>query len=337
MMDMPPLRFAHVNGVRMGFYEAGPASDPTPFVLCHGWPEIAFTWRRQIKALSEAGYRVVAPDQRGYGATDCPSETEDYSIEHLTGDLVGLLDHLGLDKAIFVGHDWGGFVVWEMALKHAQRVAGVVSLNTPHLKRAPADPIAILRGRHGERMYIVAFQNPDHEADRFFAENVDKLFDAFLRAPLPRKASEVAGAGVSSKVNLDFAGFLAAYDSQRDKRARIMPEEERKVFVDAFRRTGFTGGINWYRNITRNWERAAGRDDTIRAPALMIMAERDLVQRPASADRMETLVPNLTKHLVRDCGQWTQEEKPQEVSATIIDWRRRVLERSIGADESVRK
>src|SRR5271154_7282481 len=142
MTDMPPLRFARVNGIRMGFYEAGPTSDRTPFVLCHGWPEIAFTWRRQIRALSEAGYRAIAPDQRGFGASDCPVATEDYSIEHLTGDLVGLLDHLKIDKAIFVGHDWGGFVIWQMPMRHPVRVAGVVGVNTPHWDRAPADPIA---------------------------------------------------------------------------------------------------------------------------------------------------------------------------------------------------
>ena len=130
---------------------------------------------------------------------------------------------------------------------------------------------------------------------------------------------------MSAEVDLDVIAFIAGYDPAQDRRPRIMSDEERQVFVDAFRRTGFSGGINWYRNITRNWEKAAGRDETVRAPALMIMAERDRVQTPASADRMEGLVPNLTKHLIRDCGHWTQEEKPEEVSATIMDWRRRTL------------
>ncbi|MFZ0810420.1 MAG: alpha/beta fold hydrolase, partial [Bradyrhizobium sp.] len=121
MLEMPPLQFAEVNGIRMGFYEAGPHSDAPPVILCHGWPEMAFSWRYQIKALSEAGIRVIAPDQRGYGATDRPEPVEAYDLEHLTGDLVGLLDHLKIDKAIFVGHDWGGFVVWQMALRHRDR------------------------------------------------------------------------------------------------------------------------------------------------------------------------------------------------------------------------
>ena len=125
MTQMPPLQFADVNGIRMGYYEAGPKTDATPIVLCHGWPEIAYSWRHQIQALSEAGLRVIAPDQRGYGATDRPEAVEAYDLEHLTGDLVGLLDHLGIEKAIFVGHDWGGFVVWQMPLRHSARVAGV--------------------------------------------------------------------------------------------------------------------------------------------------------------------------------------------------------------------
>src|ERR1044072_720334 len=147
MIDMPPLQYAQTNGIRMGFYEAGPKSDTPPVVLCHGWPELAVARRHQSKALSDAGIRVIAPDQRGYGATDRPDKVEDYDIEHLTGDLVGLLDHLNIDKAIFVGHDWGGFVVWQMPLRHVDRVAGVVGVNTPHTAPAPAAPLAFLRKR----------------------------------------------------------------------------------------------------------------------------------------------------------------------------------------------
>ena len=160
MIEMPPLQFAETNGIRMGFYEAGPKADRPPVVLCHGWPEIAFSWRHQIKALAEAGIRVIAPDQRGYGATDRPEPVDAYDLAHLTGDLVGLLDHLKIDKAIFVGHDWGGFVVWQMALRHRDRVAGVVGVNTPHYDRAPSDPIELMRKRFGDQMYIVQFQNP---------------------------------------------------------------------------------------------------------------------------------------------------------------------------------
>ncbi len=319
MTEMPPLRFAEVNGIRMGYHEAGPASDAPPLVLCHGWPELAFSWRHQIKALSQAGIRVIAPDQRGFGATDRPEAVEAYDIEHLTGDLVGLIDHLDIDKAIFIGHDWGGFVVWQMALRHPARVAGVVGINTPHAPHAPADPIAIFRKRFGERMYIVQFQDAAREPDRIFAENVERTFDVFMRKPLPGGADKAKAA----PPNLAFPQMVMAYDPAKDRREPILAPDEMRVFVETYRRTGFTGGINWYRNISRNWQRAAGLDHTVRVPSLMIMAENDVVLPPSAADGMEAVVPDLEKVLIAGCGHWTQQEKPEEVSRLLIDWRRR--------------
>jgi pimeloyl-ACP methyl ester carboxylesterase len=325
MIEMPKLEFAPTNGIRMGYYDAGPKTDTPPVVLCHGWPEMAFSWRHQIKALGEAGIRVIAPDQRGYGATDRPEPVEAYDMEHLTGDLVGLLDHLKIDKAIFVGHDWGGFVVWQMPLRHQARVAGVVGVNTPHWDRAPADPIELFKKRFGDSMYIVQFQDPAREPDRIFGSRVEQTFDAFMRKP--RKAVEPGDKGVGgiggSTANLAFPQMVAAYDAKHDPRTPILSPEEKKVFVDTFTRTGFTGGINWYRNFTRNWQRSAGLDHHVKVPALMIMAENDAVLPPSAADGMEKLVPDLEKYLVRDSGHWTQQEQPEEVSAKLIEWRRK--------------
>ena len=167
-------------------------------------------------------------------------------------------------------------------------------------------------------MYIVQFQD-SREPDRILAANVDKVFDALLRGPLPGEETGGARRGADQ----DFVGLVQAYDPAGGTRAPIISEEERQVFVEAFRRSGFTGGINWYRNITRNWENAAGRFRTVHAPALMITAELDPTQLPPSG--MDALVPNLTKHLVHSCGHWKQEEKPDEVNAAIVAWRRRVL------------
>jgi pimeloyl-ACP methyl ester carboxylesterase len=326
MIEMPPLQFAQTNGIRMGYYEAGPITDKPPVVLCHGWPEIAFSWRHQIKALGDAGIRVVAPDQRGYGATDRPEPVEAYDMEHLTGDLIGLLDHLKIDKAIFVGHDWGGFVVWQMPLRHPSRVAGVVGVNTPHLARAPADPIELFRKRFGDQMYIVQFQDPAREPDRIFGSRVEQTFDAFMRKPVRRadttpEEKVVAGVGASPRLNLAFPQMIAGYDAKHDPRTPILSPEEKQVFIDTFTKTGFTGGINWYRNFTRNWQRSAGLDYTVRVPSLMIMAENDAVLPPSAADGMEKLVPDLEKYLVKGSGHWTQQEKPEEVSAKLIEWR----------------
>jgi non-specific protein-tyrosine kinase len=249
-------------------------------------------------------------------------------MEHLTGDLVGLLDHLKIDKAVFVGHDWGGFIVWQMPLRHIDRVAGVVGINTPHTIRPPADPIELFRKRFGEQMYIVQFQNPSREADKIFNGRVEQTFDAFMRKPVPRSDTAppeppTAGVGASPRLNLAFPQMIANYDAKHDPRTPILSPEEKKVFVDAFTKTGFTGGINWYRNMSRNWQRSAGLDPTVRVPSLMIMAENDHVLPPSAADGMEKIVPDLEKYLVRDSGHWTQQEKPDEVSAKLIEWRRR--------------
>jgi non-specific protein-tyrosine kinase len=196
------------------------------------------------------------------------------------------------------------------------------------MDRAPADPIEIFRKRFGDMMYIVQFQDPAREPDRIFGSRVEQTFDAFMRKPLPRiddapQEPAAAGIGASPKRNLAFPQVVAAYDAKLDARVPILSAEEKKVFVDTFTRTGFTGGINWYRNMSRNWQRSAGLDHTVRVPSLMIMAENDAVLPPSAADGMERIVPDLEKYLVRDSGHWTQQEKPEEVSAKLIEWRRK--------------
>jgi non-specific protein-tyrosine kinase len=185
-----------------------------------------------------------------------------------------------------------------------------------------------MRKRFGDQMYIVQFQNPAREADKIFNSRVGQTFDFLMRQPLPRKEALLAepvtaGVGASSKLNLAFPQMVAAYDAKYDPRKPILSADEMKVFVDTFTKSGFTGGINWYRNWTRNWERAAALDHTVRVPALMIMAENDAVLPPSAADGMEKLVPDLEKYLVRGSGHWTQQEKPEEVSGQLIEWRRK--------------
>lgn len=314
MPEMPRLQRTELNGMRLGFYEAGPRTEAPPLVLCHGFPELAFSWRRQIKALSEAGYRVIAPDMRGFGASQGPPDVEAYDLVHITGDLAGLLNHLKIERAIFVGHDWGGGAVWRMAQEHPSRVAGVIGINTPHYARTPINPVEILRRRFGDDYYVVQFQRPDREPDRILAENVEKTFDFFFRIPAFPS---------SEKPNFAFPQIIAAYDASRDRRPKLLTPEEMAVFVETYRRTGFTGGINWYRNIERNWRRGADLSEMIGAPSLMIMAELDVVLPPSSANGMEARVPDLEKVLIRASGHWTMQEKPAEVNAAVLDWLKR--------------
>jgi pimeloyl-ACP methyl ester carboxylesterase len=318
MVAFPEPTMVKTNGIDMAVYESGP-KDGIPVVLCHGFPELAYSWRHQLPALGAAGYRVIAPDQRGYGRTSQPEKIETYDMVHLTGDLVGMLDALKIDKAIFVGHDWGGIVVWSMPLMHPSRVRGVVGVNTPFIPRAPMDPIALMRMRFGEDMYIVYFQKPG-VADAVLAKDTGRAFRFFMRK----------GGGTAE----DFAkrpqeeqNLALVHALQTDEKAwpgqLLLNPEEMKFFVDTFTRTGFTGGINWYRNFTRNWEASANLPQKVNVPGLMIMAEDDVVLSPAMADGMEQYVPDLEKALIRKCGHWTQQEHPDQVNTILIDWLKR--------------
>lgn len=312
--EMPPIQRAKVNGIELAYFEAGPR-DGVPIVLCHGFPELAFSWRHQIKALADAGRWVIAPDQRGYGGSSRPEAVTDYDMEHLTGDLVGLLDHVGAEQAIFCGHDWGGIVVWQMPLMQRERTAGVIGLNTPFLPRSPADPIVIMRNRFGPDMYIVWFQTPG-DADKTLAADVDRTLRFFMRKPRALQQPPTPEGGST----FAFKDLLAQWDGSYEPDA-FLSADELAVFVETFRRTGFTGGINWYRNFTRNWERSEGLPQRIDdLPCLMITAEKDAVLTPAMAEPMPMLIGDLEMHMVAGSGHWTQQEKPAEVNRLILDW-----------------
>ncbi|HEV2563104.1 MAG TPA: alpha/beta hydrolase [Rhizomicrobium sp.] len=318
MTDFPEPTMIKTNGIDMAVYEMGP-KDGLPVVMCHGFPELAYSWRHQMPALAAAGFRAIAPDQRGYGRTSRPEKIEDYDMEHLTGDLAGMLDALGIDKAVFVGHDWGGIVVWAMPLFQPDRVAGVIGLNTPFLARPPLDPIMGLRALYGENMYIVYFQKPG-VADAALAKDAGKSFRFFLR----KGAMSAKGWDKRPKEerNLELVNALQTDEANWPGEALLTPDEM-KVFVDTYTRTGFTGGINWYRNLTRNWVRTGTLEQKVRVPGLMIMAEDDVVLTPKMADGMERFVPDLERVLIKDCGHWTQQEKPQETNRAMIDWLKR--------------
>ena len=318
MVDFPEPTMVSTNGIDMAVYEAGP-KDGLPVVLCHGFPELAYSWRHQLPDLAAAGYRVIAPDQRGYGRTSRPEKVEDYDMPHLTGDLVGMLDALGLQKAIFVGHDWGGIVVWNMPLLHPDRVLGVIGVNTPFFARPPIDPIAAMRAMRGENNYVVFFQKPG-EADEILGRDVGKSFRFFMRKNAAT-AKEFANAPQEAK---NFELVRAVQEDESNWRgSSLLTAEEMKYFVDTYRRTGFTGGINWYRNLTRNWELSKDVEQKVKVPSLMIMAEDDVVLPPSLTEGMERYVPDLEKVLIEGSGHWTQQEKPAETSRAIIDWLKR--------------
>jgi pimeloyl-ACP methyl ester carboxylesterase len=316
--DFPEPEFAETNGIRLAFYQSGPKFG-IPVVLCHGWPEIAFGWRLQLEALAQAGFRVIAPDMRGFGRSSGPAgraAVEHYDVANLTADLVGLLDHLGIRQAVFAGHDWGGFVTWDMPLRHPERVLGVIGVNTPYIPRPAFDPVRFLRRVMGERMYMVEFQTFGR------GEDVLGLDTARSLAMLVRKSHATQAQWAASDPRKRRLELLHALDTPEQywPGEALLSTEEMQVYIDAYQRSGWEGGINWYRNISRNWANSAHLPKHIEVPALMVHADNDVVLQPRLGRKMARYIADLETHLIEDCGHWTQIERPSELNAILIDW-----------------
>ncbi len=315
-VDWTEPKYVQTNGIRMAYYEMGTGF---PIIFSHGFPELAYSWRHQLPAVAAAGFRAIAPDQRGYGLTDRPDKIEGYTIQHLTGDLVGLMDALKIDKAVFCGHDWGGMVVWMMGVLHPDRVAGIIGVNTPFIPRGPVAPTQMLKQMRGENNYIVAFQEPG-VADKILGDNTEKAFRMFMRAG-GTTAEEFAKLPADSPAR-NFE-ILTAIQGPAYTGPLLISEDDLKFYVDTYTRTGFTGGINWYRNMDRNWETTADKEYKVKVPAMYVGAEDDVVLPPSMANGIEQWVPDIEKHTIQDCGHWTQQQKPDELNKLIVDFMKR--------------
>jgi pimeloyl-ACP methyl ester carboxylesterase len=326
--EIPGTRHHMVDlagGVTLSVYEADAvddssrAGDRPAVVFSHGFPELAYSWRHQLPAVAAAGFRAIAPDQRGYGASSRPEPITDYDIHHLTGDLVELLDRLELERAVFVGHDWGGFVVWQMPLLHPDRVAGVVGVNTPYIPRLPIPPTEAFRMVAGDGMYILEFQAPG-VADEILQRDVPGLFDALFRTAMsPEEMARMAEETPPGPDGLTtFERIIAA----PRRGTLLLDDAEMAVYVDTFSQTGFTGGLNWYRNFDRNWETTpqldGARIDGV--PCLMVTASWDPVLTPAMAQGMPELIDDLEVQELPECGHWTPTERADELDALLTDW-----------------
>jgi pimeloyl-ACP methyl ester carboxylesterase len=285
-----------VNGIELNLLEEG---EGPLIVLCHGFPELAWSWRRQIPALAEAGYRVIAPDMRGFGGSSVPAAAEAYDILTLCGDMLGLLDAEGEEQAVFVGHDWGAHAVWSLAAYHSERVRAVAGLSVPFVPRAPAPPIPIMRAHLGEDFYIVWFQQPG-VADEALALDVRRTLTT----------------------SRQWTADWAEEEGANPRRPDWLAEEDLQVYIDAFERTGFTGGLNWYRNMDRNWELTEPfKDSRIEQPALFLTGELDLVRGFMPAAAMQGWVTDLRREvIVPDAGHWVQQQSPEAVNAALLEF-----------------
>jgi pimeloyl-ACP methyl ester carboxylesterase len=307
----PEPHFVDANGLRMAVFEQG---QGPAVILLHGFPELAFSWRHQLPALAGAGFRAIAPDQRGYGRTTVPPNVSDYRVSELIADLHGLLDALDLESATFVGHDWGALLLWQMAMLAPERIDKLIILNIPHFPRLPVEPIGMIRELLGDDYYIVNFQDSD-EADRVFNSDPRHFINRMMRRnqitreefdKLPRERQVIS--------------LLRAVRSAHASGETLLTEAELDYYAAAFTRSGFTGPINWYRNWTHNWEQLDSVDQQIDIPTLFIGAMDDVVIGLHHIEGMKPLVSDLSVNVLDDCGHWTQQEKPNEVNRLILDW-----------------
>ena len=302
--DLPSPNLIALNGIELEVFEAGQEHRGNPIVLCHGWPEHAYSWRHQIPALAAAGYHVIVPNQRGYGNSSRPVDVTQYDIVLLTGDLAAILDHFGYDDAVFVGHDWDANVVWNMAILHPARVKKIINLALPYQARTPVPWIAFMESVFGEDNYFVHFNRKPGVADAILDGNARSFLRNLFRKNLPALPPE--------------PGMMMINLAQADTPSGdpLMSDAEIDVFINSFEETGFTGSINWYRNMDRNWHLLADVDPIVRQPALMIYGTQDMI--PPS-ENLADFVPHV-EVVSLECGHWIQQEKPQDTTDAILGW-----------------
>jgi pimeloyl-ACP methyl ester carboxylesterase len=303
-VNFPEASLIPVNGVELEVFEAGRENRGRPIVLCHGWPEHAYSWRHQVPPLVVAGYHVIVPNQRGYGNSSRPDELTAYDIEHLTGDLVALLDHYGYQDATFVGHDWGAAVVWGLALLHPDRVNKVINLSLPYQERGETPWIEFLELILGSDYYFVHFNRQPGVADAILDENAARFLRNLYRKDVPLQETEPGMAMIN----------LARAETALGE--PLMSDDDLAVYISAFEKSGFAGGINWYRNLDRNWHLLGAVAPIVHQPTLMIYGDRDEIPK---FEKLADFVPNVDV-VSLDCGHWIQEEKPEETNQTILSW-----------------
>jgi pimeloyl-ACP methyl ester carboxylesterase len=326
-MNEPNQRMIETNGIRLNVAEQG--NGPL-VLLCHGFPESWYSWRHQIGALAAAGFRAVAPDMRGYGKSDAPEAIDQYTIYHLVGDLVGLLDALEAPAAVVVGHDWGASVAWQAARLRPDRFRAVAALSVPFRPRGPARPTSLMPQTADAQFYQLYFQEPGLAETELEQDPRATVRNMLYGASGEGAAAFRAAAASSGAVpNIGMVprggGFLRGAGAPATLPAWLS-EADIDFYAREFKRSGFRGPLNYYRNIDRNWElMAAFADVKVTVPALYIAGDRDMVIAGPGMDQhlssLKQFVPALRNiQMLSGCGHWTQQERPHEVNAAVIDF-----------------
>lgn len=310
-MDVTQRRVG-TNGIELNIAEQG---DGPLVIMLHGFPESWYSWRHQFGPLAEAGYRAVAPDMRGYGKSDKPADISAYNQVEVTRDVIGLIDALGYDTAVVIGHDWGAPTAWSAALNHPDRITAVGALSVPFSPRADRPPLDTLKEVFKDRFfYQLYFQEPGvAEAE----------LEADVRTAL-RKFIHMA----SGEMEPEF--FLAERPADADllsdlpdpdKMGDWLTEEDLDFYVAEFERTGFRGPLNYYRNHNLTWELTEGAPTTIEQPAMFVAGSKDgvIVMAAEALQKLPERVPNLiVNDIIDGIGHWTQQEAPEAVNGAIL-------------------
>lgn len=330
--------------LKMHVMETRNAQSATNQVLVcfvHGFPELAYSWRHQMKAMDDAGIRAIAPDMRGYGKTDAPHEVEKYSFEYICKDLIALIKSYSANKAIFVGHDFGGSVVWSMATHHPDNCLGIISLNTSLVNLSPEikqliksngckgfiEYLGTVNSEAASHLDYVVYYQKQGIAEKELEKDIEKTINAFFR-------SQISGDRAKDKENMKIGmrtnkvrknGGVLTLCPEKIPRDPIWSQEEVDTYVEAFTKKGFRGPLNWYRNMDNNdrWDESCGIDSNSKLHpdirCLMVTAEYDVVLSPEKSKSMENRIKHLDRAHLK-CGHWTQHEKSKEVNEILTKW-----------------
>jgi pimeloyl-ACP methyl ester carboxylesterase len=312
-------RFVEANGIRLHVAEAG--AGPA-VVLCHGWPETWYSWRHQIPALAKAGFRVLAPDMRGYGQSGRPEAIEAYTQLHIAGDMVGLIDALEIKDAVIIGHDWGAPAAWHSALMRPDRFRAVAGLSVPYRPRGKISAIEAFKLARMETIYMMYFQQPGVAEAEFERDVARTLRSVYYSASGSLPQGKAWHAFVPPGKGL----LDTTFDTEMP--LPWLSAEDLAEYVRAFTESGFRGGLNWYRNLQRNWELMAPfAGAPIAQPSLFIAGTRDgVIRMPGmrvAADEMRPVLPGLRRSvLIEGAGHWVQQEAPEQVNTLLLEFLR---------------
>ena len=312
----PTFRKIKTNGITLRVAEMG---EGPLVVLLHGFPESWYSWRHQLRALADAGYHAVAPDMRGYGGSDKPLQIEAYDIVNLTADVAGLVDALGEEDAILIGHDWGAFVAWSCMLLHPRKFNSLIAMSVPYGGRGNRNPIDQMKAGYGDNFYYMLYFQDEGTAEAEFDAAPREFLSRILLSPdSPREPVELTDPKMSA------GGWIPRLGKPKGL-PEWLSQKDLDYFVSQFEQSGFRGGINYYRNIGRNWEITQHLADAkITKPVLFIAGEKDIVIR-GSQSRLDSMMKRVATDfrgatLIPEIGHWVQQEAPEKTNQAILEF-----------------